>query len=447
MSEVNSAWPFGELASEEGLDIDKIFGSASTGTQSNLFDAVQEQPSAPAPVQVEAPTVSAVTPPATAPQQNVSIPTSSSASSQPSAGAKTESMESNPIAAAFEKKTVENAKKGLLEKLPVFQHRNAKETIQDPSITFEELRIQKCEDFTDLESSKHVSWYVVYCGIRKEIKDPKGTTIISVKEMIERSREFLDALKKAKNKDPDCLVKPMITGGNKGIAAYRGNFRTLEEARESDKVICLLPSNDGRFYELRKTEQGEFIAPIHKVKEFQEIRAGFLPALPLVPRSLMGKIIAFFRSVMLEDEYEALAIIYWDKVEREFLVYVPKQKVTKEHITSDQRECPYSDEERYIRYADIHSHNSMEAEFSPVDDQDERATGLYLVMGMLDRFYPDIQARFFCGGTFIPLDPAEVIEGLDQDYPKEWNQNVTFLECSPQHKKKEVTSFPCEVAL
>ena len=32
-----------------------------------------------------------------------------------------------------------------------------------------------------------------------------------MKETIERSREFLDALKKAKDKNPDCLVKPKVS--------------------------------------------------------------------------------------------------------------------------------------------------------------------------------------------------------------------------------------------
>ena len=334
--------------------------------------------------------------------------------------------DANPIAAAFEKKAVENAQKGLLEKPPVFFHRGAKEPIEDPSMTFEELRIRKSDDFTDLEEGKYVSWSVEYCGIRKEVKDPKGTTIISMKETIERSREFLDALKKSKDKNPDCYVKPKITGKTKGTAAYRGTFRTLEEARASDKVICLLPSNDGRFYELRKMEQGEFIAPKHKVVDFQEIRAGFFPALPLIPASLMGQIISFFRSFMLEnEEFEALAIIYWDKEEHRFLAYVPRQTVTKEHIDADLRDCPYDDEKRYIRYADIHSHNNMEAFFSSVDDWDERDTGLYMVLGNLDSFYPDLKARFFCGGTFVPIDPTEIVEGLKSPYPPEWSRNVS----------------------
>ena len=73
----------------------------------------------------------------------------------------------------------------------------------------------------------------------------------------ERSREFLDALKKAKDKNPDCIVRPKVTMKNKGTAAYKGTFPTVEAARNSDKVICLIPGNDGHIYEMHKTEQGE----------------------------------------------------------------------------------------------------------------------------------------------------------------------------------------------
>ena len=62
-----------------------------------------------------------------------------------------------------------------MEKAPVFVHKGVKEPIEDASMTFEELRIRKSEDFADLEEGKYVSWSVEYCGIRKEIKDPKLT--------------------------------------------------------------------------------------------------------------------------------------------------------------------------------------------------------------------------------------------------------------------------------
>ena len=299
----NSAWPFSEITESEGFDIDAIFGTGnSAAAQADSFAApapVSAAVLAPAPVAQEAPTAP-VAAPAPAP---AAAPAAPAPKAPAPVKAAAEVPAENPIAAAFEQKTAENTKVGLLEKPPVFYHKGIKEDIEDASMTFEELRIRKSDDFTDLEEGKRVSWSVEYCGIRKEVKDPKGTTIISMKEMIERSREFLDALKKTKDKNPCCYVKPKVEMKTKGNAAtYKGKFGSLEEARASDKVICLIPSNDGRIYELRKMEQGEFIAPKNNVTDFAEVRAGFTPALPKIPGSLMGQIIAFFRAFMTENE-------------------------------------------------------------------------------------------------------------------------------------------------
>ena len=456
MSEQNtSAWPFPEVPNTDDLDISAIFGGdGAPAADGNPFDVPPASPSQPESVASPAPSAQPAAPAPTAktaapapvsvpPAAVVAPPAAPAVTQQPMAAATppaqpvSPAME-NPIAAAFEQKTVENAQKGLLEKPPVFYHKNVKEPIEDASMTFEELRIRKSEDFADLEEGKYVSWSVEYCGIRKEVKDPKGTTIISIKETIERSREFLDALKKAKDKNPDCFVKPKVVMKSKGIAAsYKGRFESIEEARASDKVICLIPSGDGRIYELQKTEQGEFIAPKNKVTEFQQVRAGFTPALPGIPLSLIGQVVSFFRSFMEDgEEYEALAQIYWDKENQEFFAYIPKQTVWKEEIEADLRECPYDDETRYICYADIHSHNSMEAFFSSRDDRDERGTGLYLVVGELNNFFPSIRARISCGGSFVSIDPATVIEGLDQAFPEEWKQCVTLRKGGQPVKQK-----------
>ena len=58
---------------------------------------------------------------------------------------------------------------------PIFAHKNVRESIEDTSQTFKDLRIRKSEDFADLEEGKYVSWSVDYYGIHREIKDPKGT--------------------------------------------------------------------------------------------------------------------------------------------------------------------------------------------------------------------------------------------------------------------------------
>ena len=329
----------------------------------------------------------------------------------------------------------------LFDKPAIFSYGAAKEPIEDASITFEDLRIRKSEDFPELESGKTVSWRVKYGAVTKSVTDPKTDTVAKLKEEIERSKAFLDGLKKAKNdkdRNPDCLVSPVVTAKSKGIAAYTGVFPTVEAARASDKVICILPAKDGKIYEMRKSEMGEFIAPKHKVVDFAEVRAGFTPALPLIPRELMGQIISFFRSLMDgTQEYEAMVFLYWDRQEEEFVVYVPKQSASRASIHANLVDNTLP-EDRYLHYADIHSHNSMAAKFSAVDDADEKTTRLYIVIGRLDRFYPDIAARVSCGGTYLPINPNLVMEDINEEFPLEWLHRVLRVEGMTK-QQKEIT--------
>ncbi|MGN0273281.1 MAG: hypothetical protein ACI4DT_00650, partial [Chordicoccus sp.] len=288
------------------------------------------------------------------------------------------------------------------------------------------------DDFPELEEGKSVSWRVRYGTATKSVTDPKGTTILQTKQEIERSKAFLDSLKKGKDKDPVCLVIPSVTAKSKGIAAYKGMFPSLETARASDKVICLIPARDGQVYELRKHELGEFIAPKHNITELSEIRAGFRPALPLIPGALLGQIISFFRCFMGEkQEYEALVQIYWDREAEEFIPFVPKQSVSKAGIRANLENNTLP-EDRYLHYADVHSHNSMEAKFSRIDDRDERPTGLYIVLGRLNGFYPEISVRISCGGVFQAIDPSLVLESVGAEFPTEWIDRVTKAANSPR---------------
>jgi len=434
MSEPNNTFPFPGMEDSEELDVASIFGGGGPASDINPFDlpaaqaeqpaVPQEQPRVESPTAHETPAEAAAPTPQPQPEKP-SAPQTQTQNPVPAA------EPANPISVAIDKQETQAAQtavKSLFEKPPIFSYGSAKDDITDGAMTFEELRIAKSDDFPELGEGKRVSWSVEYGKVTKTITDPKGTTIQSIKEEIERSKVFLDGLKKSKDKSPDCLVKPRVTAQSKGIAGYKGVFTSLEEAKASDKTICLFPSGDGKVYELRKTKLGEFIAPKDNVVEFPHIRAGFTPALPLIPQSLLQQIVSFFRCYMSEAaEFEALAHILWDKELEEFVVHVPPQEVSKAHINADLRRDEFP-EERYLHYMDIHSHNSMAAKFSPVDDQDEQATRLYTVLGRLDRFLPEITVRMSCGGTYCELDPALVFESLGEAFPREWRDNVKIGE-------------------
>lgn len=410
------AFNFSEAADAEGLDINAIFGGSGAVSNVNPFDTLQVTPAQNTPE-----------PPSSAVTQTSVIPEAQTTST-PHATVSPKRLEDtttdNLIQEAFQRQEDENTRKGLFDKLPLFSYGSAKEAIEDPFITFEELRIAKAEDFPELAEGKKVSWTVEYGKSVKAITDPKGTTISSIKEEIERSKSFLDSLKKSKDKTPNCLVKPKVIAQSKGIASYKGVFTTMEEARASDKIICLIPSQNGRVYELRKTEAGEFIAPKQNISEFSSIRAGFNPALPKIPRGLMLQIIAFFRYfVGRNSEYEALVHIYWDKEENAFVLHVPHQQVCKAYLRADLQTDALP-EGRYLHYADVHSHNSMEAKFSHTDDRDELATRLYIVVGHLDHYFPTVVARMSCGGTFFNIDLSLIAEPIEETFPPEWLERV-----------------------
>ena len=113
----------------------------------------------------------------------------------------------------------------------------------------------------------------------------------------------------------------------------------------------------------------------------------------------------------------------YDTRRNKYTVRVPKQKLT--HVSVDsvmEEEYP----EHMIHVMDIHSHNTMPAKFSSIDDDDEKPTRLYAVMGRLDKVLPEITVRASCGGKFIPVDPADVfdIKSTSFPHPKIWDEKI-----------------------
>jgi len=211
MSDINNQAPI-DLGSDDEFD--------PFASEDELDDGVDEvTATAPAPQ----PAKSETTPP--------KQPKTASASSD--ASDDTDNPFINAVDAA-ENKDVEKAKLNLHEKPPVFDYAGATENIEDSSQTFDELRIAKAADFPELEDGKRVSWSVEYGKVTKNVTDAKGTSIAKMKSDIETSKAFTDALKKSKDKNPVCKIKPRVTAQSKGVASassYKGVFTNMQKFR------------------------------------------------------------------------------------------------------------------------------------------------------------------------------------------------------------------------
>ena len=356
------------------------------------------------------------------------------------AAPKQEKAVSNPLEAeiaAAEEKDAETARDGLFSKPPVFAFAGVVEEIEDTSITFEDLRIAKSEDFPELDDGKRVTWTVEYGKISKPISAPKKTEIAKCKSEIEASKEFLDALKKAKDKSPVCKLVPKVTAQSKGaMPQYKGVFSSFDAAERGGKMISLFPSGDGRVYEMRKTEMGRFITPVSETNAIQKVRAGFIPALPLIPAESLFYILRFFKYMAHMGSYEALANIYWDKQEEKFVIDIPEQTVTPTSV-SGKISAEYSSD-RYIHYVDIHSHNNMNAFFSKTDNRDEKAARVYAVVGKISGFFPEIKVRIANSRSFVEIDPSVVFESIVsvRNFPEQWKSAV-LLEKEAKREKPD----------
>ena len=331
----------------------------------------------------------------------------------------------NPLEAAI----VAAETGSIFAALPVFEYAAATEPIEDLKQTFDALRVAKAVDFPELEDANRVTWTVTYGKIVKTVSgtDAKKKKIGEFKASLESSKEFMDALKKSKDKNPRCVLKPSVRAQSKGkvVSAYKGIYADVEEAAASGKAICIFPARDGRVYEMRTSEIGTFTTPTDNCIELSAVRAGFIPALPLIPWDRLHEIVGFFREQLREDgNYEALANILWDKYTGTYVTYIPQQIVTRGTVVSDLSDMPNS--KRYLHYMDIHSHNTMPAKFSAIDDADEKATRVYAVIGRLDSFMPDISVRISNGGKYLPIDPMLIFKQFDSACPPEWIGRVTI---------------------
>lgn len=315
----------------------------------------------------------------------------------------------------------------LAAKPAIFSYAKVKENIEDKNSTFEDLRQKYEADFPELSDSKTISWTVNYGKTTKSVSNPATSKVYDIKTEIENSKAFKEALKKAKtdaDKNPECIVKLFKKAQTKGeaLSGIKELCLTKAEAAQTNKPIVLLPSKDGRVYEQRRNEIGCFTAPAANIREFEDIRAEFKMALPKIPAHIFSNVMGFFKSISDELHYEVLVHILYDTEEKEYIIKVPKQRISEASVNSETDE-PYPD--RYIHVMDFHSHNTMPAVFSGTDNADEKETRLYAVAGRFNRTFPEITVRAGCAGKFIPLNPEDVFEGdFFGSYPEEWKENI-----------------------
>jgi PRTRC genetic system protein A len=132
----------------------------------------------------------------------------------------------------------------------------------------------------------------------------------------------------------------------------------------------------------------------------------------------------------MDEQNEVMVQIYWDSVEKRYLIYCPYQRVNKVHIEAEFN-VELERSSRFIQVMQLHSHNIMKAFFSCTDNANELAYLLYGVVGRLDQEIPEIQIRVGYNGSYLSLPLLYVFESPDltniRPFPKEWLEKVQVM--------------------
>jgi len=309
--------------------------------------------------------------------------------------------------------------------------------------------------------------FICYAGITRPITKyftEDQLAVLEMEDVRKRLEQDYPEMSKTRTKmewdEKKGLIIPIITGGKKGaflVNGTRGYFSSSKELHENMEPINIFATQDG-FYEIRENPIGVFVAKADRQEleewdsfdqfsaelppneHLESCREGFKLKLPKIPDELFTQLLSFFMDYA-EHEVEVMGVFYWDSIGKRYILDVPFQSVSKVSVDPCYSQFPPN----YIKVAEIHSHNTMKAFFSSIDNADELGTMLYAVIGRLKkgdssiRF--DIQTRAGVSGKFIPLAPTVWINGdyVSEDYswnltpftpyPTKWQKRVTIQEC------------------
>jgi len=196
---------------------------------------------------------------------------------------------------------------------------------------------------------------------------------------------------------------------------------------ELEKPVTLVVRGDG-IWEVRNNAIGVFCVKKSDAKlpgfPKEENHPFFTMKYGKIPYKLLEEILYFFKAICDDSKDEVYMQIFYDREKGEYFNYCPKQVVSGASVDYE-RDTEL--EEKHILVLEIHSHNTMNAYFSGIDDNDEKGDRFFGVVGELNKAVPAIKLSYVCGGKRQDLPKISNIfteAPQESHYPEEWRGRV-----------------------
>ncbi len=180
-----------------------------------------------------------------------------------------------------------------------------------------------------------------------------------------------------------------------------------------DTDIFYIIGKEGIFLR-KKLGRIDAILPVDEISVLGNVNPAAKYDLPKIPALQFAKIVAFFKEVHKQHRSEAIVLVHFNENTEEFRLQIPHQKVSPASLDYIRTEVYPG----FTNVSTIHSHSSMSAFHSGIDDKDEEdVDGLHITVGHLNwddgRF--DLSVSIVFNGHRFMVDADDYIDGLIYD--------------------------------
>ena len=175
--------------------------------------------------------------------------------------------------------------------------------------------------------------------------------------------------------------------------------------------ICYIIGKGGAYLK-KKLDLIESLTPVDRISFLDEVDTYAKINIPKIPVNLMANIIGFFRKVYELHKSESIVLLYYNKKEKTYKLYVPEQEVTAAGLDYKTDKTI----QNHILVGTVHSHASMSAFHSGIDDRDERRfDGLHITIGKVnDPEFFDISVSIVVNGMRQRMTADSYVEKVEE---------------------------------
>lgn len=198
----------------------------------------------------------------------------------------------------------------------------------------------------------------------------------------------------------------------------------------SKKIIYVL-QGDG----LWKRFQNKIFTYDERVEDFkvpglkEDMEEGWELNVPKIPADILVQITSFFKKINRLYDSEVFVQVYYNQETEEYFAEVPEQTVSGASVNYTNDNVSAAQDPNNILVFEIHSHNTMNAFFSGIDNADEKDDRFYGVIGRVGDYFPQILVRLSVNGMKIDVAVEDIFDIENSDinveaFPPEWLNQV-----------------------